>query len=68
MNSTASPEVATATVERIEVPVWAWFVVALAAFAIYLMTMENGAVLGALAERSHEFFHDARHFSGFPCH
>src|SRR5262245_22213682 len=54
--------------ERIAVPVWAWFLVALAAFLVYLMTMENGAVLGQLAEQSHEFFHDARHFIGFPCH
>ena len=54
--------------ERIAVPVWAWFLVALAVFVTYLVTMENGAVLGQLAEQTHEFFHDARHFIGFPCH
>jgi hypothetical protein len=53
--------------EQISVPLWAWFVVAAAAFAVYLMTLDN-TVLGATAERAHEFFHDARHFIGAPCH
>ena len=52
----------------IHVPVWAWLLVAFAVFVTYLITLENGAVLGHLAENSHEFFHDARHFVGFPCH
>jgi hypothetical protein len=53
--------------EPITVPIWAWFVVAFAAFAIYLMTLDN-AVLGSVAGQAHEFFHDARHFIGAPCH
>jgi hypothetical protein len=65
MAATLTPE---ATTERIVVPVWAWLLVAFAAFGLYLMVMENGAVLGDLAMRSHELFHDARHFAGFPCH
>lgn len=53
--------------EPIRVPVWAWFLVATSAFALYLMTMDN-SMLGVAAETSHEFFHDARHFIGVPCH
>ena len=37
-------------------------------FAVYLITSENGAALGSLAHRLHEFFHDSRHFLGVPCH
>ncbi len=65
MATTLTPDVST---ERIVVPVWSWLLVAVAAFALYLMVMENGAVLGHLAEQAHELFHDARHFAGFPCH
>jgi len=55
--------------EPVAVPQWAWLLVALGVFAVYLVTMENGALLGdSFAERVHEFFHDARHFTGFPCH
>jgi hypothetical protein len=53
--------------EAISVPLWAWLVVAGAAFAVYLMTLDN-SVLGSWAAHSHEFFHDARHFIGAPCH
>ncbi|MBW3555813.1 MAG: CbtB-domain containing protein [Actinobacteria bacterium] len=58
----------TVAVERIRVPAWAMLAVALAAFAIYALTLENGLLLGAHAERLHELFHDARHFVGVPCH
>jgi uncharacterized membrane protein YobD (UPF0266 family) len=50
------------------VPVWTWLVVALALLAVYAVTMENGAVLAKSAGTLHEFFHDARHFIGVPCH
>ena len=56
------------TVEQVPVPVWAWLVVALAAAALYLLTMENGLALAAKATTLHELFHDARHFAGVPCH
>ncbi len=56
------------TVEPIHVPAWAVLTVALAAFAIYALTLENGLLLGAHAEGLHELFHDARHFVGVPCH
>jgi drug/metabolite transporter (DMT)-like permease len=50
------------------VPTRAWLA-ALAAFVgVYLLTLENGAVLAQGAEHLHELFHDARHFVGAPCH
>jgi hypothetical protein len=52
----------------IHVPAWAWLVVAFAVLVTYLVTLDNGVLLGHLAENAHEFFHDARHFTGFPCH
>ena len=55
-------------VPHIDVPAWAWLVVALASFAIYLVTLENGAVLGSVANTMHEFFHDGRHLGAVPCH
>jgi Probable cobalt transporter subunit (CbtB) len=54
--------------EKVKVPAWIWLVVALLVFGIYLITAENGTALGSAAERLHEFFHDARHFAGVPCH
>lgn len=50
------------------VPAWAWAVVALAAFVMYTVTLENGALLGDVAGRLHEFMHDGRHFASVPCH
>jgi hypothetical protein len=58
----------TASVEQVKVPAWAWLVVAMAAGALYLMSLDNGLLLQGLAERFHEFFHDGRHFLGVPCH
>ena len=52
----------------IEVPAWAWLVVAFAMFAMYLVTLENGALLGSAANTLHEFFHHGRHFGAVPCH
>jgi len=59
----------TMTVERISVPAWAWLLAAFLLFGVYLMTMENGLALrSGAANQLHEFFHDARHFVGVPCH
>lgn len=52
----------------IDVPVWAWALVALAAVVSYFVMLENGVVLSHVAETLHEFFHDGRHFVGVPCH
>lgn len=63
----ASPAVAAAP--AIHVPVWAWALVAMALFSLFLITQENGALLSAAqAEYLHELTHDARHALGVPCH
>ncbi len=59
---------AAPSAEGLRVPVWAWLVVALAMFAIYALTLENGATLKTAATTLHELFHDGRHFLGVPCH
>jgi hypothetical protein len=55
-------------VERIDVPAWAWLVLALALATVYALTLENGVALRAGATVLHELFHDGRHFLGVPCH
>lgn len=53
---------------RVHVPAWAWALSVVALFLLYLMTQDNGAVLAQTADVAHEFFHDARHSLGVPCH
>ena len=67
METHALPAVAPALPE-VDIPVWAWALVALAAAVSYFVMIENGAVLSTAAETLHEFFHDGRHFVGVPCH
>ena len=55
-------------VTRVHVPVWAWALALLAMLTLYLVTQDNGAVLAHLGDTAHEFFHDARHALGVPCH
>lgn len=55
-------------VPRIAVPAWAWALALLALFALYLVAQDNGAVLASAGDFAHEFFHDARHSLGMPCH
>lgn len=51
------------------VPAWAWLLAAAALFTLFMLTQENGALLGAVqGEYLHEFTHDARHALGVPCH
>lgn len=64
--TTSAPE--ASALPEIEVPAWAWVIVAVAAMAIYLITLENGAVLGHAANTVHEFFHHGRHLAAVPCH
>lgn len=61
----APPQVA---LPRIVVPAWAWALALLALFVLYLVAQDNGAVLASAGEAAHEFFHDARHSLGMPCH
>ncbi len=53
---------------HVDVPVWAWALVVLAAVVSYFVMLENGVVLSQVSETLHEFFHDGRHFAGVPCH
>ena len=53
---------------RLVVPAWAWAVTALAVLVLYLIAQDNGVVLAQFGEQAHEFFHDARHSLGMPCH
>jgi hypothetical protein len=51
------------------VPLWAWTMVALALFSLYVLSYENGVLLSADgAALLHELTHDARHALGVPCH
>jgi putative cobalt transporter subunit CbtB len=53
----------------VSVPAWAWALVAVALFAMYVLLQENGALLTAdQATYLHEVTHDARHALGVPCH
>ncbi|NHA01300.1 CbtB-domain containing protein [Nocardioides sp. W3-2-3] len=53
----------------LRVPAWVWVLSAFALIALFVMSQENGALLGATAgQYLHEFTHDARHTLGFPCH
>jgi hypothetical protein len=53
----------------VPVPLWAWALVAIALFSVFVLTQENGAILSASgAEYLHELTHDARHALGVPCH
>ncbi|MFT4263664.1 MAG: CbtB-domain containing protein [Nocardioides sp.] len=51
------------------VPLWAWAVLALSLFTVYLLVQENGTLLSAgAAHWLHEVTHDGRHALGVPCH
>jgi hypothetical protein len=52
----------------IAVPVWAFLLIAIALFGIYALVLSNGSALAHSGNVLHEFFHDARHFIGVPCH
>ena len=68
METHALPASAVPAFEEIDIPVWAWALVALAALVSYFVMLENGAVLSHADGTLHEFFHDGRHFAGVPCH
>ena len=57
----------TQTTTSIEIPMWAWLVLAIALLATFVMLQENGLVLSQW-KAVHELFHDGRHGLGFPCH
>ena len=49
-------------------PVRVWLAALPALLVVYLVTMENGALLADGARYLHELFHDGRHLLGVPCH
>lgn len=67
MTSPTHAQPSTARIQ-VAVPAWAWALALLALFSLYLVSMDNGAVLAQLGDTAHEFFHDARHSLGMPCH
>ena len=71
MATAASASAATTSTRlaAIHVPSWAWVLLAVAVFTLYVLSQENGALLSApAAEMLHELTHDARHALGVPCH
>ena len=55
-------------VAPVAVPLWGWLLALLAVAVLYLVAHDNGAVLAQAGDLAHEFFHDARHALGVPCH
>ncbi|TKV57297.1 CbtB-domain containing protein [Nakamurella flava] len=66
--TTAQQPLARRVLPAVAVPAWAWALTLLALFTLYLVTQDNGAVLAQAGDVAHEFFHDARHALGMPCH
>lgn len=67
--TTVASASAVPSVTAVRVPAWAWALLAFAVFALYFVSQENGALLGApAAQMLHELTHDARHALGVPCH
>jgi Probable cobalt transporter subunit (CbtB) len=52
----------------IAVPVWAWVLVAYGIVILFVVLQDNGLAFVLSADRLHDFFHDARHSLGVPCH
>jgi hypothetical protein len=67
MTSSPHAQPAPGTI-RITVPAWAWALALLGVVLLYLIAQDSGAVLAAAGNTMHEFFHDARHALGVPCH
>lgn len=66
---TSSPQARQAEeAVAIAVPVWAWALVVYALVALFVVLQDNGQALVLSANAVHDFFHDARHSLGVPCH
>jgi hypothetical protein len=52
----------------IAVPVWAWVLVVYGLVVLFVVLQDNGLAFVLSAEHLHDFFHDARHSLGVPCH
>jgi hypothetical protein len=65
---TAVPHESPSRPAPVAVPLWGWLIAVLGIVALYLVAHDNGAVLAQAGGLAHEFFHDARHALGVPCH
>jgi hypothetical protein len=52
----------------IAVPVWAWVLVVYGFVVLFVVLQDNGLAFVLSAHTVHDFFHDARHSLGVPCH
>ena len=62
---------AAARTTAVNLPTWAWLVMALALGLLYAVTFDTGALSSHVASSGmylHELFHDGRHLLGVPCH
>ncbi len=50
------------------VPVWAWALTLYALAVLFVVLQDNGLAFVLSADIVHDFFHDARHSLGVPCH
>lgn len=51
-----------------ELAPWAIFITLLVMLTVYFVGAEQGATSMFNGTNIHEYFHDARHLLGFPCH
>lgn len=55
-------------------PLWYLLPIGISAIVLFAIGFDNGVIASALGQTAapgtwlHEFFHDARHAAGFPCH
>lgn len=61
-------EVAQAPIPLNAVLPWLAFVTLMVMLSVYFIGAEQGATAVFSGGQVHEYFHDARHLLGFPCH
>ncbi|WP_051926504.1 CbtB-domain containing protein [Pantoea sp. 9140] len=47
---------------------WTAFITLMVLLSVYFIGAEQGATAVFSGNQIHEYFHDARHLLGFPCH
>lgn len=69
MASSPTAQVGSVDLSAARAALWLAATAVLALLAIYFVGIDQGAVsLFGSDTHVHEFFHDARHLLGFPCH
>lgn len=61
-------EVAPAPIPLSAVLPWSVFITLMVLLCVYFIGAEQGATAVFSGNQVHEYFHDARHLLGFPCH